>query len=62
MILPYKAKAKVKEVAAPKFYFFDCGVVNALAENLVAPPEAAPRGFLYPSQFGFQVFETRLSE
>ena len=38
-------KAKVKEVATPKFYFFDCGVVRALRQDLRHPigPE---RGFL----------------
>ena len=31
---PIHLKAKVKEVAAPKFYFFDCGVVRALRNEL----------------------------
>ena len=30
-------KAKVKEVATPKFYFFDCGVVRALRQELRQP-------------------------
>ncbi len=30
-------KAKVKEVATPKFYFFDCGVVSALLNQLNLP-------------------------
>jgi predicted AAA+ superfamily ATPase len=38
-------KAKVKEVSTPKFYFFDCGVVRALRQELRQPlgPE---KGFL----------------
>ncbi len=38
-------KAKVKEVSTPKFYFFDCGVVRALRQDLRQPlgPE---KGFL----------------
>jgi predicted AAA+ superfamily ATPase len=31
---PIHLKAKIKEVAAPKFYFFDCGVVRALRNEL----------------------------
>lgn len=27
---PYRPRAKVKEIAHPKFYFFDCGVIRAL--------------------------------
>lgn len=31
---PIHLKSKVKEVSTPKFYFFDCGVVEALSGNL----------------------------
>lgn len=31
---PIHLKAKIKEVTRPKFYFFDCGVVSALAGSL----------------------------
>jgi predicted AAA+ superfamily ATPase len=34
---PIELKAKVKEVATPKFYFFDTGVVRALSQNLDSP-------------------------
>lgn len=30
-------KAKIKEVSTPKFYFFDCGVVRALRQELREP-------------------------
>lgn len=34
---PIHLKAKVKEVATPKFYFFDCGVTRALRNDLREP-------------------------
>lgn len=34
---PIHLKAKVKEVSTPKFYFFDCGVVRALRQDLRQP-------------------------
>ncbi|MBM3267394.1 MAG: ATP-binding protein [Candidatus Sericytochromatia bacterium] len=37
-------RAKVKETAHPKFYFFDTGVVRALAARSRSPLEAAERG------------------
>jgi predicted AAA+ superfamily ATPase len=42
----WRPRAKVKEVANPKFYFFDPGVVRALAGRLREPIESAERGFL----------------
>lgn len=33
-LLPIQLKAKVKEVATPKFYFFDTGVVRVLSKQL----------------------------
>lgn len=40
----YRPRAKVKEVAHPKFYFFDAGVARALAVRLREPLDAAERG------------------
>jgi uncharacterized protein len=34
---PIHLKAKVKEVSTPKFYFFDCGIIEALSGNLGEP-------------------------
>ncbi len=42
----WREHAKVKEVASPKFYFFDPDVVRALAGRVREPVEAAERGFL----------------
>ncbi len=39
-------RAKVKEVASPKFYFFDSGVARALSGRLREPLEGMERGFL----------------
>lgn len=41
----WRKRAKVKEVASPKFYLFDPGVVRALAGRLREPLDAAKRGF-----------------
>ncbi|MEX2130599.1 MAG: AAA family ATPase [Pseudohongiellaceae bacterium] len=43
----YRNKAKVKEVAHPKFYLFDCGVQRALAGLHRDKPSAAERGILF---------------
>lgn len=43
----YRPRAKVKEVAHPKFYFFDAGVVRCLSRRLREPLEAAERGPLF---------------
>ena len=42
----WRPRAKVKEVAHPKFYLFDCGVARALARRLREPLDAAERGTL----------------
>jgi predicted AAA+ superfamily ATPase len=42
----WQRRAKVKEVASPKFYLFDPGVVRALAGRLREPLESGERGFL----------------
>lgn len=42
----WRPRAKVKEVAHPKFYFFDTGVVRALLQRLREPLEGAERGHL----------------
>jgi predicted AAA+ superfamily ATPase len=43
----WRARAKVKEVAHPKFYFFDPGVVRALAGRLREPLADDERGRLF---------------
>lgn len=42
----WRPRAKVKESASPKFYFFDSGVARALAGRVREPVERAERGFL----------------
>lgn len=42
----WRPRAKMKEVAHPKFYFFDPGVVRALAGRLREPVGAEERGHL----------------
>lgn len=42
----WRRRAKVKEVASPKFYLFDPGVARALAGRGREPLESAERGFL----------------
>jgi predicted AAA+ superfamily ATPase len=42
----WRRRAKVKEVASPKFYFFDPGVARALAGRVREPLESVERGFL----------------
>ena len=42
----WRTRVKVKEVASPKFYLFDPGVVRALAGRLREPLDGAERGFL----------------
>jgi predicted AAA+ superfamily ATPase len=42
----WQRRAKVKEVASPKFYLFDCGVARALAGRLRDPIDGLERGFL----------------
>lgn len=42
----WRPRLKVREVAHPKFYLFDTGVVRALQQRLRDPIEAADRGHL----------------
>jgi uncharacterized protein len=42
----WQCRAKVKEVASPKFYLFDPGVARSLAGRLREPLEGVERGFL----------------
>ena len=42
----WQPRAKVKEVASPKFYLFDPGVARALAGRLREPLDGLERGFL----------------
>lgn len=42
----WQRRAKVKEVASPKFYLFDCGVARALAGRVREPLDGLERGFL----------------
>ncbi|MEW5982958.1 MAG: DUF4143 domain-containing protein [Acidobacteriota bacterium] len=42
----WRRRAKVKEIASPKFYFFDPGVARALGGRLREPLDASERGFL----------------
>lgn len=42
----WRPRVKVKEVAHPKFYLFDCGVARALARRLREPLDNAERGTL----------------
>lgn len=43
----WRARAKVKEVGHPKFYFFDPGVVRALSRRLREPLDGSDRGTLF---------------
>jgi predicted AAA+ superfamily ATPase len=42
----WQRRAKIKEVASPKFYLFDPGVARALAGRIREPLDALERGFL----------------
>lgn len=42
----WRRRAKVKEVASPKFYLFDPGVARALAGRIREPIDRVERGFL----------------
>ena len=42
----WRPRAKVKEIAHPKFFLFDCGVVRTLTRRLREPLEGAERGAL----------------
>jgi predicted AAA+ superfamily ATPase len=43
----WRKRAKVKEVASPKFYLFDPGVARALCGRLREPLDGLERGFLF---------------
>jgi predicted AAA+ superfamily ATPase len=43
----YRPRAKVKEVAHPKFYWFDTGVLNAAAGAFDQPPPGDWQGVLF---------------
>ena len=43
----WRPRAKVKEIAHPKFYLFDTGVVRALSRRLREPLDSAERGTLF---------------
>ena len=42
----WRTRAKIKELASPKFYLFDPGVVRALAGRVREPLDGLERGFL----------------
>jgi predicted AAA+ superfamily ATPase len=42
----WRPRAKVKEVAHPKFYLFDTGVIRAIAGTVRDPLQSEERGFL----------------
>jgi len=44
---PWKLKRSTKQVAHPKFYFFDAGVARALSGRLPYPPTPEETGFLF---------------
>jgi predicted AAA+ superfamily ATPase len=43
----WRPRAKVKEIAHPKFYFFDAGVARAVANRLREPLDGAEQGHLF---------------
>lgn len=43
---PWKLKRSTKQVAHPKFYLFDCGIVRALSGRLPYPPAPEEEGHL----------------
>jgi len=43
----YQAKAKIKEVAHPKFYWFDTGVLRTLQNLIQEPLEQSEKGILF---------------
>lgn len=51
-ILPaYRPRAKVKEIAHPKFYFFDCGVIRALRHETRHELQQPALGYLFETWF-----------
>jgi predicted AAA+ superfamily ATPase len=51
MLPPFRPRAKVKELAHPKFYFFDCGVVRALRNETRFELPASVVGHLFETFF-----------
>ncbi|HSW37944.1 MAG TPA: DUF4143 domain-containing protein [Acidobacteriota bacterium] len=47
LLPPWQPRAKVRERAHPKFYFFDPGVVRALSGRLREPLDSAEKGRLF---------------
>ncbi len=43
----WRPRAKVKEIAHPKFFFFDAGVARAVANRLREPLDSAEQGHLF---------------
>ncbi|MBI2187005.1 MAG: hypothetical protein HYU37_07745 [Acidobacteria bacterium] len=52
----WRRRAKVKEVASPKFHLFDPGVARALAGRVREPLEGLERGFLLETHGGQTIF------
>ena len=46
-----KLKAKIKEIAHPKFYLFDCGVIRTLSNRHRENPTSFERGRLFETYF-----------
>jgi predicted AAA+ superfamily ATPase len=46
LVPAWRPRAKVREVAQPKFYLFDCGVVRALQGLVREPPREFEKGAL----------------
>lgn len=51
MLPPFRPRAKVKELAHPKFYYFDCGVVRALRNEIRSDLPASLAGHLFETFF-----------
>ncbi len=47
LLLPWQSRVQKQLAGSPKFYFFDCGVTNALRESLSDPPTGAEKGALF---------------
>jgi predicted AAA+ superfamily ATPase len=61
-LLPaYQSKIQVKEIATPKFYFFDCGVVNTLKKNLRDKLSDSEKGFLLETHIYHELRATNKS-
>lgn len=56
----WRPRSKVREIAHPKFYWYDCGVVRALARRTRDPMEAADRGVLFET-FMFNELRSKIA-